>query len=208
MTEAATLTFPDFQELAFDPEKHIYRLAGKYIPAVSTILKPLSSAFYKGIDEEVLNAAAARGTSIHESIENFIKYDITDASEEAKTYVDAFVSWWRNFKPLPLKAECRVYHPTFRYAGTSDLLCDVGGKLTVIDYKSTTTISEMLVRPQLEAYAKALKAHKIPVEEKAVLHLQRDGGYQYIPFKPVDAEAWEVFGALLTAYNYQQKYIA
>jgi hypothetical protein len=65
----------------------------------------------------------------------------------------------------------------------------------------------MLVRPQLEAYFKALISHKIPVQAKAILHLMPDGTYEFKEFKVNDSEAWEVFGALLTTYNYQQKYI-
>lgn len=203
-----TLVLPDFPELAFDSATHTYRLAGKRIPAVTTILKPLSAAYYKGIDEDTMKTAGDRGRRVHECIENFIKFGFEEAWETTRPYVDAFIAWWNKYQPIPLKSEYRFYHRLFRYGGTADLVAIVEGKLTLIDFKSTASVIEMLTRPQLEGYGKALISHGVPIEEKAILHLRNDGTFDYIPHKPSDSEAWEVFGAELTAYNYIQKYIA
>jgi hypothetical protein len=113
-----SLILPDLTELSFESEKHIYKLNGRYIPAVSTILKPLSSALYKGIDDDIMKAAAQRGTSIHESIENYIKYGIEEFTETTEPYFRAFLSWWELYRPIPVESEYRVYHPLYRYAGT------------------------------------------------------------------------------------------
>ena len=198
---------PDFSELTFSSQDYIYKLNGKRIPAVSTILKPLSSAFYGSIDEQALKTAAMRGTSIHECIENYIKYGFEESTVETKPYLMAFMDWWEKYDPKPIKAEYRIYHPIFRYGGTIDLVCEIDGEIIVIDFKSAVSVVEMLTRIQLEAYTKALKAHKIRADKKAILHLKPDGNYDFQPYKATDSEAWEVFGSLLTVYNYQNKYI-
>ena len=58
-------------ELTFDPEKHIYRLDGFIIPSVTQVMKPLSDEKYKDVDQEVLDAAAKRGTAVHSACEFF-----------------------------------------------------------------------------------------------------------------------------------------
>jgi hypothetical protein len=202
-----TNNLPEFTELAFEDSKHIYRLNGKRIPAVSTILKPLSSELYKDIDEDDLKTAADRGTSIHESAENYAKFGVEEFTESTEPYVRAFVEWWNKYNPIPIASEYRTYHPLYRYAGTADLVCLIKDKLTLVDYKSSVTFSEMLTRLQLEAYSKAIKTHGNTIEEKAVLHLQKNGSFEFIQHKPSDSEAWETFGSLLTVYNYKQKYL-
>ena len=67
---ATTIEVPTFEELTFEEEKHIYRLDGKYVPAVSTVMKPLSQVLYKDVDEAILNKAAERGTAVQNAIEN------------------------------------------------------------------------------------------------------------------------------------------
>ena len=60
---------PTFPDLAFDEPTHTYRLNGAILPSVSAIMRPLSQALYKGVDEAALSAAAARGTAVHNAIE-------------------------------------------------------------------------------------------------------------------------------------------
>lgn len=199
-------TLPELPELTFEEEKHIYRLNGKYIPSVTTIMKPLSAALYKDIDEAVLQAAAERGKTVHECIENFIKFGFTDVPPELNLYFDGFQNWWDEYKPEVLGSEYRAYHPTLRYAGTSDLICMVRDIMVCVDFKTTAAINEMLTRVQLEAYARALMEHKIPIRAKAILHLGKDGVGTIHQHKAGDTEAWNVFGSLLTVWNYQQKY--
>ena len=51
------IEIPVFDELSFDEAKHWYRLNGNFIPSVSAVMRPLSQALYKDVDEEVLNKA-------------------------------------------------------------------------------------------------------------------------------------------------------
>ena len=89
-----------------------------------------------------------------------------------------------------------------RYAGTADLIAWIDGKLTLIDYKTTSKLIEMNCGVQLEAYAKALASHGINIQQKMILHLKRDGKFAEMKFQASDPRRWTVFGALKTVYDY------
>ena len=77
-----TIRLPEFPELVFDEEPHIYLLDGVQIPSVSNIMEPLNRAKYDGISERTLDRAAEKGTIVHNAIENFLKFDIVDIPSE------------------------------------------------------------------------------------------------------------------------------
>lgn len=197
---------PELPELTFDDESHIYRLDGNDIPSVSRIMEPLKDANYAGISEKTLQHAADKGSSVHNSIENFVKFGIEDVAPEHRMYFNAFLDWWEEAKPIVVGSEIRIYHKILRYGGTIDLLCYIDGKLTLIDFKTTYTISDMSCGVQLEAYAQALASHGIIVEQKRILHLKKDGNYKLRPYPANDSQRWRVFGALKCVYDYIKSY--
>lgn len=199
---------PEFTELTFEDAPHIYRLNGLEIPSVTTLMKPLSNEVYGTVDEAVLNRAAQRGTDVHETIETLVKYGIEDCTTENRGYLEAFKAWMKDHQVEPVASECRLYHKVLRYAGTADLPSMIGGKLTMVDVKTTASLIEMLARVQLEAYVQGYASHGIAFEQKAILHLKRDGSYKMEMFSIKDPEAWTVFGALLTVNNYLQRSVS
>jgi hypothetical protein len=201
-----SIVIPAFDELAFDEAKHIYKLKGIQLPSVTTIMRPLSEALYKGIDESTLNAAADRGTAIHNAIENYVNVGIKDIPSAYIGYFDAFVKWQRDTGAQVIGTECRVYHKILRYAGTADLFCLINGKLVLIDTKTSATINRMLTGVQLAGYATAYASHGLEVQGKAILHLQQNGQYTFDPYPVNDRESLEVFVALYTIWGHIQKY--
>lgn len=197
---------PFFPELKFEEKRHIYLLDGQLLPSVTTIMRPLDDALYKGIDEEVMRMAAARGTAIHNAVENYVIYGIEDIELKYSGYFDAFLKFWEEKKPEPLATESRMYHKFLRYAGTADLPCVIQGKKVLIDYKTSAAVNKMLTGVQLEAYAKAYDSHGFKFDEKAIVHLKNDGSYQMVKYKANDMESWEVFSSLMVVWNHIQKY--
>jgi len=194
---------PKMEGLTFDERSHIYKLNGLQIPSVTTVMRPLSNSYYGGIDENVVAAAGRRGTAVHQAIENHLKFGITDIPPEHEGYFKAFLRWMNEQEPQIAATEGRVYHKILRYAGTADILCVVGNEFLIcLDFKTSSQIVDMLVRVQLEAYARAFESHRIKVTLKQVIHLQKDGTYRGKNFPGVDNEAWEVFCGLLTVQNY------
>lgn len=201
-----TIKVPTFDELEFEENRHIYTLDGVVIPSVTTIMRPLSQSLYRGVDESVLNKAAARGTAVHNAIENYTLFGLSDIEPMYKGYLDAYVSWCKDYSPQPIATECKVYHKILRYAGTSDLLAIIDGKRILVDYKTSATVNKMLTGIQVEAYSKAYESHDFPIDGKAILHLKNNGKYTWVYYDKNDSESWEVFGALLTVHNHIEKY--
>lgn len=113
------MEIPKFPELTFDEGTHIYRLRGAELPSVTTVMKPLSSEVYGGVDEWVMERAAGRGTAVHNAIENWSLYGIEDIAPEYRGYFDGFLAWVQDMKPTVLGNECRLYHKALRYQTTS-----------------------------------------------------------------------------------------
>lgn len=198
----------EFPELMFDERKHIYTVNGLFVPSVTTVMRPLSEDVYGSIDEEVLNRAAARGTAVHNAIENYIKFDIRDIPEEHEGYFEAFLKWFEEHKVEPYGDEVRLYHKSLMYAGTADMFASVDGIDTLIDFKTSAAVQKMLCGVQLEAYDRAIQSHTggKGFERKAIVHLKKDGSYQMIEYSSNDMECWRVFTALLTVRNYKLKF--
>lgn len=188
--------------LEFDDATHTYRLNGHIIPSVSVVMAPLSKAKYFQINNQTLEKAANKGTAVHNAIENWIKFEIEDISPEHIGYFEAFRKWWDKFNPTVVGSEVRICHLLMRYGGTADLIAYIDNELTLIDYKSTYTISDMTCGVQLEAYAQALKNMDIQIQRKKILHLKKDGRFGVYEYPINDANRWRVFGALKTIYDY------
>lgn len=200
------MSIPSMDELEFEEARHIYRIGPEILPSVTTLMKPLSDRHYKAIPEDVLRRAADRGTAVHNAIENWIKFGIVDIPSEYRGYFDGFREWWDKYRPVVIGSELRLYHKLLRYAGTADLVCVIGDELWIIDYKSTSVLSEMLLRVQLEAYAKALESQGVKVARKGALHLRKDGTWDFPGFAAGDTAAWRVFSSLKNIYDYTKSY--
>lgn len=196
------IKIPEMPELKFEDEKHIYRLDGVEIPSVSTVMGPLSQHEYGRIDPYTLNKAAARGTAVHNAIENWIKYGLNDTDPDYQGYMDGFLEWWELRKPVVVGSEVRVYHKLFGYAGTIDLVAYIDGSLNLIDYKTTSKLIERNCRVQLEAYSQALESQGVKTVEKRILHLGNNGKWKEPEYPAKDAEAWRVFSSLKVVYDY------
>lgn len=191
-----------FAELEFSEEGHVYRLNGEIIPSVTTVMKPVSSSVYGGIDTAVLNMAASRGSAVHEAIENYVLYGIEDIVREYAGYLEAFTAFWAKYKPELIAVEVCVYHKYRKYAGTVDLLLRIAGETWLIDNKTSSKVEKMLTRLQLEAYEKALASHGIKVDRKGILHLQRTGRYKLVEHEMNDNTAWNTFLAAHAVHDY------
>lgn len=192
--------------LQFDESSHIYKLNGVAIPSVTTIMKPLSDSLYKGVDTAMLNKAAERGTIVHNAIENYIKFGVTDCPQEYAAYFSAYLKWCRDHKVKVIQSEQKTYHKFMRYAGTIDCICKIDGMKILVDYKTSAAVNRMLTGVQTEAYAQAYETHGERIDKKAILHLDKFGNYEFIEYRRNDTESWNTFNALMTIHNHVRKY--
>ena len=201
-----TVKVPELPELTFDEGPHIYRLNGVQIPSVSRLMEPLKASCYAGVSDRTLAKAAGKGTSVHNSIENWIKFGIEDVPPEHMGYFSGFREWWEKYRPIVVGSEVRIYHKLLQYGGTLDLPCIINGELDLVDFKTTYALLEMTCGVQLEAYSQALASHGLQVQKKHILHLKKDGKWEFAEFPAKDPVRWRVFGALKCLYDYEQSY--
>lgn len=168
---------------------HVYTFHGHHYPSVTTILSRTASPednkyldrwrsnFY---DPRFKNAddytqyTSIRGTLVHYNILNATSGVILDPSDlppmsgwwERREMlikdIDKSVRLWNTLKlqiRRPIIAETAIFHPEKRYAGTPDLVADIGGELVVLDLKTSSGIRDKHLL-QIGAYAQALNHHK------------------------------------------------
>lgn len=195
--------------LAFDEDRHEYRVGGRLVPSVTQILAPLSSAEYRHVDRAVMEAAAALGTAVHKMIELDVRatLDTDSLSDGLRPYYGA----WRNFRALSgfrmVLSESRVYSSRYGYAGTLDLAGWLGDRFAIIDAKRTAAVPRT-TGPQTAGYEQALREHAehavlwpkdTPIDRYA-LHLKTDGKWALVPF--TDRSDLRVFLSARTLYQW------
>lgn len=94
--------------------------------------------------------AAERGDRVHNYAEQvglraLGKPDEADQAREIlvehgeQGYADRFDEWWDLYGVQPLATEVTVWNHTVGYAGTLDLVANIGGKTCIVDYKTKGT---------------------------------------------------------------------
>lgn len=188
-----------------DPKGHAIRAANKkgyqtpcgFLPGVTTVLGATSAGkerleqWLKRPDaQQISDAAKARGTWTHASIEAWIEAHAQGLPRPNSQHF-AFGGYWRNIRPWLeehweqcIALERPVFHPT-GYAGSFDALgyCSYGNepdKCTLFDWKTSKRPrdGELLTdyRHQLGAYAKAIKYVYGVAPERALLVIARPSG--------------------------------
>ena len=149
----------------FDPIKHEYTSNGRRLPSVTEIISAVYPRSFLAADYYL-----TRGSAIHASValvmrgqDGGYEFDPTIAGQ-----IEAARKWKREFCPVIIDVEIPIY--TADYAGTPDLICELSGSRTVVDWKSSLAGCEHL---QLYAYAAATGC----THGMTVL-LRKDGTYQ------------------------------
>lgn len=196
--------------LVFDAEHHVYTFKGVRVPNVTSILSPLVDLSM--VPADALEKARQEGQAIHAMV---------DMDSQGTLDVDALPEWmhpvykaWRKFRDhsgfVPILNEYRVYHPSFHYAGTLDLVCELptlkGWRgVALLDVKRSL-LAGPVIGMQLAAYQAALTSEKgmPPIHRRGALRLSPDGKFQLEPYAdPTDLSA---FLAMLTMKRWREKH--
>lgn len=152
-----TVSHPGLQ---FDEGRHIYALNGKRMPGVTSILKPISSAHYEGVDPAVMERTADLGRKVHRLIELdcFGELDVDDLDDELAPY---YLGWREflsrsGFTPLMSEQKLVSDHAADGYAGTLDLFGRLNGIYSVIDAKRVAMVVKS-TGPQTFGYSRLLR---------------------------------------------------
>ena len=180
-------------ETHYDEEKHKYYVNGEEKPSVTEISGPISSERLNAIQMVMLERAKARGRRCHELFEQYLLLEELDTEEievEYFPYVQQFVLWVKAYRPKVLFTEKKLYGEEF--CGTADLICEIDGKLIIVDYKVTSAIDKKSLSVQLDGYYRLCKKLGLEIDECYFLHIKKDS---YV-FKPIKRDA-EWFDVLL-----------
>lgn len=186
----------------FDEELHRYTLAGKVLPSVTQVIKPLYD--FSFVNPDVLRRAAEFGTAVHKTIELHLADELDEDSLDENLYnpLLAFKAWQADNYDIDLSSaviEKINYHAKLKYAGTADIETET----MVIDIKSRPV--NLLTDPiQLAAYDHFGSGKRA----RYVLELKQDASYVFTlvnPTKKSGDTAWCRFRYLLDYYRMQSE---
>lgn len=171
---------------------------GEKLPSVTTVLSVISKPqlFYWGVKLakegicpiEYTKETAKIGSLVHALAENFTsktpiewdkytKEEIKKACTISKRFFE-FVSFQEEFEPI--LSEGVFASDKFGYGGTLDLLCHLNGKITLLDYKTSSAIyGEMIA--QTAAYKRLAEEQGYKIKQVIILRFGREEseGYEY-----------------------------
>jgi len=175
----------------FDKESHTYSYNGKKMEGITKMLrKRLFPTEYAGIPQEVLDAAAARGTAIHEACEDADngRAVVTEYLAEVKAYERERDK--KGFRHLA--SEYLVTDKTY-FASAIDKVYDVDDATVDLgDVKTTSTLNKEYVSWQLSIYAHLFEKQNpgIKVRSLYAIHI-RDGKCKIVKVKRRSVEEVE-----------------
>ncbi len=148
-------------EIEFRPDTHEYRVRGRVVPSVTTVLGILTD--FGAVPAEVLARAAEFGTHVHQACALWTRGILDEAALDPA--LAPYLAQWQRFV-VESGAEIRdselmVYHRGLQYAGTLDVLAEWRNGLCIIDIK--TGAVPRTVGAQTEAYRRAYESQECGV---------------------------------------------
>jgi len=217
------------QELLFEEVDHRYTFRNIELGSVTTILRVggasafdpsrwRASLIRKGMTPEEADAemdrarieGASRGSLVHAGIEaQILGIDATPDDSVAE-----WMSHWHQFADREalgdvLLCERRLVNPVGYFCGSVDCVAEVGGRLCVVDWKTTGNItkakSQAWQGAQLAAYAATInRLWGLGIRDAVNVHLAPNG-YRLTHWNAADLElAWGSFLECLQIYWGQQ----
>ena len=198
---------------------------GKLYPSITTVLSTRNKKglfeWRKKVGDEVANyvarTSANRGTAVHHMCEDYLNNFPTEWPDKWKEHEKKFLPFCL-FKHLQNKVlqkidnirsqECALFSNKYRVAGRVDCIAEYDGKLSIIDFKTSTKERNDEWNEnyyiQASAYAEMFEEQTgTPIEQIVILVVTEDGvvqefvkeKYDYIPLlvETIDnfTKAWE-----------------
>lgn len=205
----------------FDAARHLYTIDGIEVPSVTGVLTAQQFVDFSRVPPDVLAAAQARGTYVHQVLHYLLEedYDLGDCDDRYRGYVDSAQAYIARLGKRPLcdpsgqvcGIEWRFWHRRRMFAGTMDWLgWDADDVLSIDDWK-TGEPSDVAAPLQLAAYEAGVRDillptllpdYRGPIRRRAV-KLFKDG----TPGRPEryeDPRDLPLFYAALTCVHYRR----
>ena len=174
-------------ELMFFEKGHIYMVGGERLPSVSDLVRFMSREVYKDAQPWRLEAAAAKGTAVHQATELLDATGTAEIDGDYQGYLRAYAAFLNEHEVSWELTEYADYHPELKYAGTIDRYGTVDGQRLLVDIKSTATTYIQLWTASVNLYRMMLERRGWEIDGLAILHLKKDGKYKLITLEKDDA---------------------
>ncbi len=159
--------FGEYKDLEDFKEKSGYTIDGVWYPRVTKIVsikaKPALYRYYGEAAsyqaaQDATEQSAREGTMLHEAVEGFLLGKTGDVPAGVAPAVNSFRAFFEknHIAVTPDRVERRIVSYDHRYAGTVDAIALIGGKLGVLDIKTSQAVYRDY-NLQTSAYMDALK---------------------------------------------------
>lgn len=175
--------FGEYKDADDFKEKSGYTIDGVWYPRVTKIVtikaKPAlyryygEAASYKAAQDST-EQSAKEGTMIHEAVEGLMLGKNPEIPAEVAPAVASFLEFFdrNNIQVTPDLVERRIVNYDHRYAGTVDAVALIGGKLGVLDIKTSQAIYRDYCL-QTSAYMDALKGQFKNLQTRWILRIDQ-----------------------------------
>ena len=175
--------FGDFKNETEFKERCGYTIDDVWYPRVTKIVtiksKPALYYYYGEAKsyraaQEITEQSAKEGTAIHEAVEGLLLGKNPEIPPEISPAVKAFQEFYdkNNIQVTPDLVERRIVNYDHRYAGTVDAIALIGGKLGVLDIKTSQAIYRDYCL-QTSAYVDALKSQFRNLQTRWILRIDQ-----------------------------------
>lgn len=138
-------------ELEFIEDGHIYLVDGVIVPSITQMLSVRFGNKYSNISPDILNAAAAKGTMIHATIEDYIRNKTKSTIDEFRGFV--FLQNAYRFTVKDVEVPVILFDKDEPIAaGRLDMVLKMDGRLGGADIKTTSTLDKDYLFYQLNLY--------------------------------------------------------
>jgi hypothetical protein len=144
--------------------------------------------------EKQRDEAAERGKAIHTAFETLA---LTGTPPKLSDYPREWYPWlqgaaraWLLMDPEPEEVEQMVCNPAYRFAGRPDQICRIGGRRTLIDYKTGKGRIYEQAHYQTRLYETCLEPSGIePVEDIIIVGISDEGQVELVHCEASELEA-------------------
>ena len=178
------------------------------LPRVTEILRAVGLGPAAQAPPGRIEKAMKRGRAVHEIIEGLAYgyLESNDVPARLEGYILGYTSFLADTQAVHVVSEYEVRNEKLGYRGHIDLVCQLFGRRTVVDWKTGTSVDLAATELQLAAYRMAWE-HERPketVQSTLAVQLPGDGRYK-IHEADTSAETQARWIAALSDYHERTK---
>ena len=115
------------------------------------------SAIHKAIEDWVLSPDGSRPDAVTMEVQEGWNGPVkhVDVTEDAQGHLDAVERWFDRWEPDVEASEMVIFNDQLKYAGTLDMIAEVGGRKILIDFKTKQDDRDSKGRPRMPSVPEA-----------------------------------------------------